>query len=57
MSKYSVVTGKFPCHTCKVVVVSLRHYTETGELTWVCPEKHLSSVNLKATKKTKRDYE
>jgi hypothetical protein len=56
MSKYSVYSGKFPCHTCKVVVTSIRHYPEISELTWVCPEKHLSKVSLRA-KKTKKDYE
>ena len=56
MSKYTVHSGQFPCHTCKVVVTSLRHYTETKELTWVCADKHLSRVSLE-TKKSKKDYE
>lgn len=55
-SRYSIYQGKFPCHTCKQVVTSLRHYVETSELTWVCSEKHLSKVSLKS-KKTKKDYE
>jgi hypothetical protein len=56
MSKYTVYNGEFPCHTCKTVVTSIRHYSELKELTWVCPEKHLSRVSLE-TKRNKKDYE
>lgn len=56
MSKYTVVPGSFPCHTCKVVVTSLRHYTDDSELTWMCKDKHVSRVSL-VTKKSKKDYE
>jgi hypothetical protein len=56
-SKYGIVEGKFPCHTCKEVVKSLRHYTETKELTWMCSQRHLSSVSLEIKKKKKKDYE
>lgn len=56
MAKYSIYQGEFPCHVCKVVVTSLRSYPDTKELTWMCPEKHLSKVTMYA-KKTKKDYE
>lgn len=56
MSRYVVHNGQFPCHTCKVVVKSLRHYIDDKTLTWMCPDKHLSTVSLD-TKKTKKDYE
>lgn len=56
MSKYSVVEGKFPCHTCKEMVYSLRHYIENKELTWLCKQGHMSKVSLN-TKKNKKDYE
>ena len=56
MSKYSVYNGKFPCHTCKEVVNSLRMYAETKEVTWMCSQKHISSVFL-ISKKNKKDYE
>ncbi len=56
MSKYSVVEGKFPCHTCKEMVYSLRFYNETKDLTWLCKSGHMSRVSL-ITKKTKKDYE
>lgn len=56
MAKYEVYHGKFPCHTCKQEVTTLRLYPENKTLTWMCPEKHISSVNLNV-KKTKKDYE
>ena len=52
--KFKVFEGKFPCHTCKEEVTSLRIWRETLELTWMCSKKHLSKANLKMTKK---DYE
>jgi hypothetical protein len=52
--KFSVYNGKFPCHTCKEEVLSLRLWRETLELTWMCSKKHLSKAALV---KTKRDYE
>jgi hypothetical protein len=56
MAKYNVYQGEFPCHVCKVIVSSLRLYTETKELTWMCPDKHVSTVDL-YKRKTKKDYE
>ena len=56
MSKYTVVQGSFPCHTCKEVVGTLRHYIVDKKLTWVCSEKHMSQVSLQ-TKKTTEDHE
>lgn len=56
MARYDIYAGSFPCHTCKVEVKTLRLYPSTKELTWMCPEKHLSTVNLNI-KKTKKDYE
>jgi hypothetical protein len=55
MAKYTVYNGKFPCHTCKIEVTSLRSYPDTKELTWMCKNGHISKVSL-ATKK-KKDYE
>jgi len=56
MAKYSVYQGKFSCHTCKQEVNSLRSYPDTKEVTWMCPDKHISRVVLHA-RKTKKDYE
>lgn len=56
MAKYNIYPGKFICHTCKAEVKSLRSYPSTKELTWMCPEKHISRVDLN-TKKSRKDYE
>ena len=56
MSNYTVYNGVFKCQVCNLAVTSLRLYTEDKKLTWMCRDKHLSSVNLK-TKKSKKDYE
>ena len=56
MAKYSVYPGQFKCQVCGKDVSSLRSYPETKELTWMCEDKHLSTVSIN-TKKTKRDYE
>lgn len=53
-SKFAVFEGKFPCHTCKEEVTSLRLWRESLELTWMCTKKHLSKANITMTKK---DYE
>lgn len=55
-SKYLIVHGKFPCHTCKEEITSLRFYGETKLATWMCSKKHLTEVSFQ-TKKSKRDYE
>jgi len=57
MGRYTLYTGKFPCHTCGAVVATLRHYPETKDLTWVCNEKHMTSVSLEIKKRTKKDYD
>lgn len=55
-SKYLIVHGKFPCHTCKEEITSLRFYGETKLATWMCSKKHLTEVSFQ-TKKSKKDYE
>ena len=56
MGRYNIYHGSFACHTCKVEVKTVRSYPEEKELTWMCPEKHVSKVSL-STKKKKEDYE
>ena len=51
MNNYTVYPGKWPCHTCKQVVTTLRCYAETKTLTWMCKEKHLTTVYLGRRKK------
>jgi hypothetical protein len=43
---YTIYQGKFVCHTCKIEVKTLRLYAETKEMTWMCKDKHLSSVKF-----------
>jgi hypothetical protein len=54
MAKYTVYEGQFICHTCKVEVKTLRLYASTKEATWMCPDRHISTVKFA---KKKRDYE
>jgi hypothetical protein len=51
MGRYDIYGGEFPCHTCKIVVTSLRFYVDEKLLTWLCPERHLSQVSLDVKKK------
>ncbi len=44
MGKYSVYSGKFPCHTCKEEARSMRMYPDTGVGSWMCSKKHLTEV-------------
>lgn len=55
MPKYTVYNGDFVCHVCKAKVKTLRLYPELKELTWMCQEKHLTTVSL--SKKKKKDYD
>ena len=55
MASYSIYEGKFPCHTCKVEVKTIRVYASTKEATWMCPDKHISKVSF--GRKKKKDYE
>ena len=56
MAKYNVYQGQFVCHTCKAEVKSIRSYPEEKELTWMCPDGHISTVSLK-TKKSRKDFD
>jgi hypothetical protein len=56
VGRYNIYHGSFPCHTCKVEVKTLRLYTDDKEMTWMCPDKHVSTVSLK-TKKSRKDFD
>jgi hypothetical protein len=56
MAKYNIYHGTFTCHTCKAEVRTLRSYGDEKKLTWMCPDKHLSEVDLN-TKKKRGDFE
>ena len=46
MANFTVYNGKFVCHECKIIVNTARLYAETKSLTWMCKDKHLSSVKF-----------
>lgn len=54
MASYTIYSGKWICHTCKMEVPTLRCYSETQTLTWMCKDKHLTEVSL--GKRKKKDY-
>lgn len=56
MAKYNIYHGSFRCQECNEEVKTLRFYYIDKQLTWMCPNKHVSTVNLQ-TKKKKEDYE
>lgn len=51
MANYTIYSGKWVCHTCKATVLTLRCYAETKTLTWMCKDKHLTTVYLGRRKK------
>jgi hypothetical protein len=55
MASYTVYHGVFTCHECKIEVKSLRLYSETQTATWMCKDKHLSTVKFGKQKKV--DYD
>lgn len=57
MASFTVYYGKFTCHTCKIEVGSLRLYPDTKTATWMCKEKHLSSVKFGKQKRKSDDGE
>ena len=52
--KFKIYPGKFACKKCHEEVLSIRLWLESGDLTWMCTQKHISKVPLILTKK---DYE
>lgn len=52
--KFKIYPGKFQCKKCNEEVLSIRLWLESGDLTWMCTQKHISKVPLILTKK---DYE
>jgi len=46
VDKYTVYEGKFVCQKCKKNVNTMRVYPATGRASWMCPDKHLSEIQL-----------
>ena len=56
MARYRIVPGQFPCKTCGEIVLTMRYYPSTTEVSWMCKQKHLNEAIL-YRRKTKEDYE
>jgi hypothetical protein len=54
---FTVYNGKFLCKECGIQVTSLRYFPEVGDVTWMCPQKHISRVSLIPPKKKKKDFQ
>jgi len=54
--RYTVYQGSFVCHTCKEEVLTIRHYPSSKKITWLCSNRHITSVSLQ-TRKRKKDYD
>lgn len=46
MPRYSIYKGTFVCQKCKAEAGEARFWIETHDLTWQCPNKHMSKVNI-----------
>jgi hypothetical protein len=57
MPSYTIYPGTFLCQVCKSEVKTLRLYAETKTMTWMCKDKHLSTINLGKRKKSDFDRE
>jgi hypothetical protein len=53
---FQVYEGKWPCKICSEVVLTLRLWPDSGDVTWMCTQKHLSKMNLIPPKKKKKDF-
>ena len=57
MGKYNIYHGSFTCHVCKAEVKTLRSYINDKKLTWMCPDKHVSEVDLDTKRKKNHERE
>lgn len=53
---FTVFSGKFLCKECNKNVTSARLWSASGDVTWMCSDKHLSRVGLIPQKKKKKDF-
>lgn len=52
---FTVYKGTFLCKHCDLEVYSMRLWSLTGIVTWMCQNKHLSEVQLIYVKGMHRD--
>ena len=43
---FTVYKGLFNCSECKVDVFSMRLWLDTGKVSWMCPSKHVTEIQL-----------
>ena len=55
--KFLSIDGKFICQKCKEDIVVARFWYESGDVTWMCSNRHISKVGLDAKKKKKKDFD
>jgi hypothetical protein len=48
VNKFSKYGGTFICQQCGSSVDEMRFWKDTFDLTWMCPSKHISKVNIYA---------
>ena len=53
--QFTVYKGKFLCKVCEVDVLSLRLWHHNGDVTWMCKDKHVSTVELIQRKREKSE--
>lgn len=54
--EFTVFPGKFLCKQCGKEVISARLWSGSGDVSWMCSDKHLSKVGLMPVKKKKKDF-
>lgn len=54
--EFTVFQGKFLCKRCDKEVLSARLWLGSGDVSWMCSDKHLSKVGLIPQKKKKKDF-
>jgi hypothetical protein len=43
---FTVYPGQFICKTCDEVVKTMRYWKDTVSVSWMCSNKHISSVDI-----------
>lgn len=56
-NKFLVVAGAFICKACKANISSARFWYSSGDVSWICESKHISTVGLVPKKKKKSDFD
>ena len=55
--KFRSIVGQFICQKCKEDLIAARFWYDSGDVTWICSNKHISRVELLPKKKKKKDFD